>query len=65
MNWIGEQLTGYGRIFSISEVKRRLRALVPGDIQAVAQAFFKPERMNLAIVSSLKSDRGLGALLRM
>jgi len=64
MNWIGEQLVGYGRIFSIDEVKRRLRALVPGDIRAVAHDFFRPERLNLALVSPLKSDRGLASLLR-
>jgi predicted Zn-dependent peptidase len=63
MNWIGEQLIGYGRIFSIDEVKRRLRAVVPGDIRAVARDFFRTERLNLAIVSPLKSDRGLAGLL--
>ena len=38
MNWIGEQLLGYGRIFSPNDVKRRLRQVTPGQIRAVAAA---------------------------
>ena len=64
MNWVGEQLLGYGRIFEIAEVKRRLRALVPGDIRAVAEDVFRPERLNLALVSPLKSGEWLKPLLR-
>ena len=64
MNWIGEQLMGYGRIFSIDEIKRRLRGVLPGDIRAVAQGIFRPERLNLALVTPIKSPRGLESLLR-
>jgi predicted Zn-dependent peptidase len=63
MNWMGEQLLGYGRIFSPKEVKRRLRQVTPGDIRAVAGDFFRPERLNLALVSPLKSARHLGKVL--
>lgn len=63
MNWIGEQLLGYGRIFSPNDVKRRLREVTPGQIRAVARDFFRPERLNLALVSPLKSDKHLGKIL--
>src|SRR5262249_8263360 len=59
MNWIGEQLLGYGRIFSPNEVKRRLREVTPSKIRSVAHDFFQPDRFNLALVSPLKSAKHL------
>jgi predicted Zn-dependent peptidase len=64
MNWLGEQLLGYGRIFRPAEVKRRLREVTAGEIRAVARDFFRPERMNLALVSPLKTTNRLAKLLR-
>jgi predicted Zn-dependent peptidase len=64
MNWMGEQLLGYGRIFEIAEVKRRLRAITPGDLRSVAGDLFLAERLNLALVSPLKSNDWLKPLLR-
>ena len=63
MNWLGEQLVGYGRIFSPALIKRRLRAVTAGEIRAVARDFFRPERLNLALVSPLKTASGLAKLL--
>ncbi len=63
MNWVGEQLLGYGRVFPPLEVKRRLREVTPGDIRAVAQDFLRPEGLNLALVSPLKSERELMHIL--
>jgi predicted Zn-dependent peptidase len=63
MNWIGEQLVGYGRLFSPNEVKRRLRQVTPSQIRNVARDFFKPNRFNLALVSPLKSARHLAKAL--
>ncbi len=65
MNWIGEQLLGYGRIFSPKEIKRRLEQVTPAQIRSVAGDFFRPERLNLALVTPLKSDKHLARLLRM
>jgi predicted Zn-dependent peptidase len=59
MNWIGEQLLGYGRIFKQGEVKKRLLRVRAAEIRGVAQDFFRPERLNLALVSPLKSERSL------
>jgi predicted Zn-dependent peptidase len=65
MNWLGEQLLGYGRVFRPAEIKRRLRAITASDIRNVARDFFRPDRLNLALVSPLKSDRHLKPLLRL
>jgi predicted Zn-dependent peptidase len=59
MNWIGEQLLGYGRVFKQGEIKKRLLRVSATEIRAVAQDFFRPERLNLALVSPLKSERSL------
>jgi predicted Zn-dependent peptidase len=59
MNWIGEQLLGYGRIISADEIRRRLRKVSAGDIRAVAGDFFRPERFNLALVSPRRSAADL------
>jgi predicted Zn-dependent peptidase len=64
MNWLGEQLLGYGRIFRPAEVKRRLREVTAGQIRAAARDFFRPERLNLALVSPLKSANRLAGLLK-
>jgi len=63
MNWLGEQLLGYGRIFRPGEVKRRLREVTAGEIRAAARDFFRTERLNLALVSPLKTDARLRRLL--
>ncbi|MBI2925650.1 MAG: insulinase family protein [Verrucomicrobia bacterium] len=63
MMWMGEQLIGYGKIIPPAEIKQRLAAVKPSEIRAVARDFFQPERVNLALVSPLKSDRGLLRLL--
>lgn len=64
MNWVGEHLLGYGRIYSPAQVKRRLGQVTAAEIRSVAGDFFRPERLNLALVSPLKSTRGLEPLLR-
>jgi predicted Zn-dependent peptidase len=63
MLWLGEQLLSYGKIISANEIKARLCAVKPAEIRAVARDFFQPERLNLALVSPLKSAAGLGRLL--
>lgn len=63
MMWLGEQLLGYGRITKPEDTKRRLAEVKPSDIRAVAREFLLPERMSLAMVSPMKSDKGLKDLL--
>lgn len=64
MMWLGEQLVGYGKIISPEEIKQRVAEVKAGEIRAVAREFFRPERLNLALVSPLKTDRGLASLLK-
>lgn len=63
MNWVGEQWLGYGKLVTPSEIKRCLREVTPGEIRSVADDFFRPQRLNLALVSPLKSAKHLNRLL--
>ena len=63
MMWLGEQLVGYDKIIGPEEIKQRLSDVKAGEIRAVARDFFRPERLNLALVSPLKTDRGLQKML--
>ncbi len=63
MNWVGEQILGYGTILSPARIRRRLARVAAADIRATASAFFRPDRFNLALVSPLKSARRLIPLL--
>ncbi|MGO9201136.1 MAG: M16 family metallopeptidase [Limisphaerales bacterium] len=65
MNWLGEYLLGYGRICSPAVLKRHLGKVTPGEIRAVARDFFRPERLNLALVSPLKGQDRLLEWLRL
>lgn len=63
MNWIGEQLLGYGKIVPADEYKRQLKRVTPSQIRSVARDFFRPDRMNLALISPLKSTAGFEKML--
>jgi len=63
MNWVGEQLLGYGSIQHPDEVKKRLARVTAAEVRAIARDFFRPERLNLAIVSPLKSATHLNRFL--
>jgi predicted Zn-dependent peptidase len=63
MMWLAEQLLGYGRTVAPDYIKRRLAAVTSSEIREAARGFFKPEGLSLALVSPLRSDRGLRRLL--
>jgi predicted Zn-dependent peptidase len=63
MMWLAEHLLGYGRPVLAAEVKRSIAAVTPAQVRAVARDFFRPDRMNLVLVSPLKHTRGLLKLL--
>ena len=63
MMWIGEQLLGYGKVTPPSEVKSRLGEVKPAQVRAVARDCFRPDRLSVALVSPLKSSRGLDRAL--
>jgi len=64
MNWLGERYFGHGRIASAAQIKRRIAGVTRSEVLAVAREFLRPERMTLALVSPLKTDRGLASLLK-
>jgi predicted Zn-dependent peptidase len=63
MNWLGEQWLAYGSILSPEMIKRRLTRVTASEIRSAAKDFFRPDRLNLALVSPLKSTRELSPLL--
>jgi predicted Zn-dependent peptidase len=63
MMWAGEHLLGYGKIYPPDEVKKRLSEVPAGKIRAAARDFFRPDRLSLAIISPMKTARGLEKLL--
>jgi predicted Zn-dependent peptidase len=63
MTWLGEQYLGYGKVVSPEEVKNRIAEVKPSEIRAVARDFFRPDRLNLAIVSPLKNLRAIEPIL--
>ena len=63
MNWVGEQLLGYGSILHPDKIKRRLGQVTTIEIHRVAGDFFRPERLNLALVGPLESADHLDRLL--
>ena len=40
MNWLGEQILGYGRFVPAAEMKRRLRQVKVAEIRSAARDFF-------------------------
>jgi predicted Zn-dependent peptidase len=63
MMWLAEQLLGYGRTVPPEHIKRRLTAVTQAQIRNAARQFLNPERLSLAVVSPLRSDRTLNRAL--
>jgi predicted Zn-dependent peptidase len=63
MMWLAEQMLGYGRTVAPHHIKRRLAEVRPREIREAANVFFRPERMSLALVSPLRSEKRLVRLL--
>ena len=64
MNWLGEQWLGFGRLISPETVKRQLAQVTAANLREVARDFFRSDRLNLALVSPLKSMASLERWLR-
>jgi predicted Zn-dependent peptidase len=63
MMWIGEQWLGYGRILPSEKIKDRISAVTPAQVRLAARDFLRPENLCLALVSPIKSNRGLIPIL--
>lgn len=64
MTWLGEQLIGYDRTVPAALTRERLAAVTPAQICVVARDFFRPECLNLALVSPLKKAGHLANWLK-
>lgn len=64
MMWIGEQLLSYGHYTPPEEYKRRLGEVTPAMVREVAREFYRSDRLNLAVVSPMKSEEPLRRRLR-
>ncbi|MDX1950773.1 MAG: pitrilysin family protein [Verrucomicrobiota bacterium] len=65
MMWLGEQLIGYGKIFTPEQVKQRLRDVTASEVKRAARDFFQPDRFTMALVSSLQDSRHLLPLIKL
>jgi predicted Zn-dependent peptidase len=63
MNFVGEQILGYGRVTAPGLIKQRLAAVTRSQVRSVAADFFGPDRLNVALVSPLKSSTSLAPIL--
>lgn len=64
MNWTGDHLLSYNRVPRPAEMKRHITRVTAAQIMAAARDFFRPERLNLALVSPLKTAASITACLR-
>ncbi len=63
MMWLGEQLVGFGRVFDPAEIRQRLARVTAAQVRAVAREFLRPDRLNLALVSPVRSAASVARLL--
>ena len=54
MMWLGESLLGYGKILDPGQIRDRIFAVTPEQIQAVARHCLNPSRLGVAIVGPSK-----------
>ena len=65
MMWLGEHMLAYDKLINPAEIKDRLNEITPAQVRAVAKDFFTSDRLNLALVTPLKEDRGISKLLHL
>jgi predicted Zn-dependent peptidase len=59
MMWLGDQLLGYGKVVPPEQIKHRLSEVTRAQVRQAANDFLRPERMSLAMVSQLRSAKGI------
>ena len=63
MMWIGEHLLAYGFVQSPDEIEAKIEAVTTDQIQEVAAAIFRNNRLNVAVITPSKDERGVSELL--
>jgi predicted Zn-dependent peptidase len=56
-------LLAYGSIQSPAEVEERIAAVTTEDVQTTAADLFRNNRLNVAVITPSKDERGINALL--
>lgn len=56
MLWIGESTAALDRTYTLGEILGAVRKVTRGDLNKVAQALFKIERLNVAFIGPLKTS---------
>ncbi|RJP29763.1 MAG: insulinase family protein [Candidatus Omnitrophota bacterium] len=55
MLWIGESISTIGRLYSVEEIMNGINNVSREDIRGLAQAIFKEEGLNLALIGPVKN----------
>jgi predicted Zn-dependent peptidase len=63
MMWLGEHLLAYGTIHTPAEVERQIIEVTAADVQLAAADLFRENRLNVAVITPSKDERGVSALL--
>ena len=62
--WMGESLVAYDRIIDPEQVQQKIKAVTPEAVQEVANVCFVPERLGVAVVGPLSTEKVNGWLER-
>ena len=54
MMWMGESILGYGRVLDPAAIERKLLAVTPEDVRAVASTCLHPRRLGVAVVGPVQ-----------
>ncbi|MDG1892630.1 MAG: pitrilysin family protein [Verrucomicrobiota bacterium] len=60
MMMLGEQILGFGKCIRTATIHQELLRITPKTIQTIADHYFQPKNLNLAIVGKLAKKRLLG-----
>jgi predicted Zn-dependent peptidase len=63
MMWCGEHLLAYGHVQTPDEIEQKLEAVTPAQIQEIAVAIFRDNRLNCAVITPSKDERAISELL--
>jgi predicted Zn-dependent peptidase len=63
MMWIGEHLLAYGVVLTPDEIEKKIEAVTADEIQRVAAALFRDNRLNVAVITPSKEERAVSGLL--
>ena len=63
MMWVGEHLLAYGFVLTPDEIEKKIEAVTTDEVQEVAAAIFRDNRLNAAVITPSKDERAISELL--